>query len=68
MQEAVSFLWLSGNIPGACDPQRSAAQSEQGHRGQHCLLKSQVPQQGTGNKNMLQKQYPSAWRRWVMHD
>lgn len=66
VQEAMSFLCFSGNIPRACGPQFCC--SVTGHRGQRCPLKSQVPQQGTENKNMLQKQDPSAWRRWVMHD
>lgn len=46
-----------------------AAQSKHEPRGKHCLLKSQVPQQGTGNKNMLQKQYSVHGERGsVMHD
>lgn len=83
MQEARSFLWLSGNIAGASGPQRlygnrlrsplcagGAARSERGHRGKRRLLKSQVPQQGTGNKNTLQKQYQRAGRKGgsVVHD
>lgn len=67
MQEVRSFLWLSRNVAGASGPRhlygnrlhsplcaRGAAQSERGHGGKRRLLKSQVPQQGTGNKNMLQ--------------
>lgn len=83
MQEARSFLWLSRNAAGASGPQHlyrnglhsplcagGAALSKHEPRGKHCLLKSQVPQQGTGNKNMLQKQYQCAWRNRgsVMHD